>query len=347
MSPLYSEPVINPKTIKNLKENYRRECISRDKYSFYSQKLLKAGYITLANLFSACSYSENIHATNHSRVALILGIKLETDVAEYISQTVEEILREMLKEEQEAMDDYSNFVKDAEEEHYESAVMTMNIALKADRTHYDILKEAAESHDYWKKKQIHFYICGLCGYLFEDSDHLCPHCGIKPNISLSNHDGTPSVRNWDVYHETEAQQRQALPDISNIWYSKKSYPTKLINAIDFTSDITKTLKKNDWPESEIYRIVLSVTEASVNANEHGNKGCDGKEVHVECAVGNNFFFCSIQDEGDGFDPKDVPNPCLDENCLVAHGRGLKLISNLMTLLWFNDKGDKVFMLKKR
>lgn len=347
MNPKHSDLIITYKTIENLKENYRRESISRDKYVFYAYELRQMGYISLANFFSACAHSESIHVTCHSRVALILGIPLKTDVVECSSLTVWEIIQEMLQEEQDAIDDYSNFLIDAKDEHYMSAVTTMDIALKADRTHYDILKKAADSYNYWKNEDRQFYTCALCGYIHEDSRHVCPICGVKPDIFLPFPDDGSIEKNWEFYQEAEARQRQALPQVGGIWYFSKSYPTKFVNSVDFTTVITQTLEKNGWSETEIYGVVLSLTEAAFNANEHGNKGTDGKMIHVECTIGDNFFFCSIQDDGEGFDPKNVPNPCLAENLLIPRGRGLKLINNFMTLVWFNNIGNKIFMLKKR
>lgn len=347
MNPNAFDPMVSQKTIENLQENFRRESVSSGKYNIYAQKLQEAGYEALANFFHACSHSEIVHATRHSRVALILGIKLETDVVECKAETVEEILREMLQEEQDAMDDYPRFLKDAEGEQYASVVMTMSVALKADRTHYNILKKLVETRNCWKGEKHQFYACALCGYVHEKLRRVCPICGAKPEIFLPFPDDGYFGRDWPFYGEAETSSESALPSVGEIWYFEQSYPTKLVNAVGFTTTVTEVLEQNGWPQAEIYGIVLSVTEAAVNANEHGNKGADDKEVHVECSIADDFFFCSMQDDGDGFIPKNVPNPCLEENRNITHGRGLKLIDNFMTNVWFNNKGNKIFMLKKR
>lgn len=340
-------PLIYPKTIQNLKENYRRESISSGKYGIYAQRLLQEGYESLANLFFACSHSEIIHAARHSRVALFLGIKLETEIVQCKAKTVKEILEEIISDEEDAAKDYAQFLKVAEEEGCSSAILTMSAALKADQTHYDYCKEAIESEDYWKNESRQFYSCALCGYVHEWSRIICPVCGAKPDMFLA----FPNDGHFDthllLFNKTEDQDQYALPFVRQMWNYEKIFPTELINAVELTTIITDALRDHGWSERDIYAIVLSLTEASVNANEHGNKGIVGKHVFVECALSHDFFFCSMQDEGEGFVPQDVPDPCLEENLLIAHGRGLKLISNFMTRIWFNSTGNKIYMMKNR
>lgn len=340
-------PKINPKTVENLKENYRRENISSGKYGIYAQKLQAAGYESLANLFYACSHSEIIHAARHSRVALLLGIKLETDIVRCEAESVEDILADMIREEQDAMADYPRFLKDAEEEEYTSAVLTMSASMKADRTHYDYCVDAAESGDYWKEKNLRFFTCALCGYVHERARIYCPVCGAKPEMFLPFPDDGHFDRDLLVFGEKKEKRPAALPAINDVWCYENVFPTLLITTVDFTTTITNTLENSGWPEEEIYAIVLSVTEAAVNANEHGNKGAADKNVYVECSISDDMFFCSMQDEGEGFSPQDVPDPCQDENLFVTHGRGLKLIDNFMSNVWFNGKGNKIFMVKTR
>ena len=53
----------------------------------------------------------------------------------------------------------------------------------------------------------------------------------------------------------------------------------------------------------------------------------------------------IEDEGDGFDPDDVPDPTLEENLELPSGRGLMLMKTFMTTVQYNEKGNRVFMEK--
>ena len=336
----------DPKTIANLRENYRRENISSGKYATYAQKLRQMGYESLANLFLACSHSEIIHATRHARVALLLGITLETQIAECKAESVSEILEEMLQEERDAMNDYELFLKEAQKEKFSSAMISMSAALRADQTHFEYCQEAAASGDYWKNEDRRFCVCALCGYVHAWTKVICPICGAKPDLFLSFFDRAHFDTESLLFEETSNQRGALLSFNDHTWTFEKVFLTEQIGAVELTETIGDALKNNGWSDQDIYAIILSLTEAVVNANEHGNKGVAGKKVAIECAVTDDFFLCSIEDEGEGFNYKEVPNPCLDENLCVPHGRGLKLISHFMSRVWYNVKGNKIFMIKK-
>ena len=53
----------------------------------------------------------------------------------------------------------------------------------------------------------------------------------------------------------------------------------------------------------------------------------------------------MSDEGPGFDPADVPDCTLDENLDKPSGRGLKLMRNFMTMVEYNEHGNRVVMEK--
>ncbi len=54
---------------------------------------------------------------------------------------------------------------------------------------------------------------------------------------------------------------------------------------------------------------------------------------------------SMTDEGRGFDPNAVPDPRYGENLYKAGGRGLLLICSYMDIVEFNERGNRVRMVK--
>lgn len=76
---------------------------------------------------------------------------------------------------------------------------------------------------------------------------------------------------------------------------------------------------------DIGSLGLAVREAMVNAVGHGNQFDEQKSVHFSVDVTPYRMTITIRDEGDGFDPDDVPDPTSVENLLKASGRGLLLI----------------------
>ena len=53
----------------------------------------------------------------------------------------------------------------------------------------------------------------------------------------------------------------------------------------------------------------------------------------------------IEDEGPGFDPLKLPDPTKKENLLLEGGRGVFLMQKLMDKVEYDDKGNKVSMIK--
>ncbi|MDO5565142.1 MAG: ATP-binding protein, partial [Planctomycetia bacterium] len=251
------------------------------------------------------------------------------------------------QEELDSMKDYPRFIEEARHDKSSSAILSMTAAMKADHSHYEYCQEASASEDMWKSERHQFYVCALCGFIHHWSRVTCPVCGARPELFLPFPDKEHFNPEALIFTSQEERAAMAVPDACGVWNFDHAYPTCLINAVEFTSEIADELHKRGWSDRDVYAIVLSLTEAAANSSEHGNKREEGKHVFVECSISSDFFFCTMRDEGEGFDPKKVPNPCLDENLLVAHGRGLKLISSYMSRVWFNQKGNKIFMLKNR
>ena len=55
----------------------------------------------------------------------------------------------------------------------------------------------------------------------------------------------------------------------------------------------------------------------------------------------------LTDEGQGFDPYEVPNPADDVNRHRTSGRGLFLMRVYMTWIRFNKRGNRVTLCKRR
>jgi len=73
----------------------------------------------------------------------------------------------------------------------------------------------------------------------------------------------------------------------------------------------------------------------------------GKTVTIEYSVSAEKVEVSITDEGEGFDPSQVPDPRLGENIYKTSGRGLLLIRSYMDLAEYNERGNSLHMVKYR
>jgi serine/threonine-protein kinase RsbW len=91
------------------------------------------------------------------------------------------------------------------------------------------------------------------------------------------------------------------------------------------------------------KILVATLEAVNNAINHGNKADPEKLVDVEIEFVNNEIRVTVSDEGEGFDPKKIPDPTLPDNIEELSGRGVFLMTKLADSIQFNEKGNIVTM----
>jgi serine/threonine-protein kinase RsbW len=101
-------------------------------------------------------------------------------------------------------------------------------------------------------------------------------------------------------------------------------------------------------EDDLHKIGMSVRECMVNAVVHGNRYNARKKVHVMIQRTADRLAIVIQDEGEGFDMAELPDPLANENLLRHSGRGLLLIQAFMDEFQIRPrepKGTEVKMVK--
>jgi len=101
-------------------------------------------------------------------------------------------------------------------------------------------------------------------------------------------------------------------------------------------------------EDDLHKIGMSVRECMVNAVVHGNRYNARKKVHVMIQRSSDRLAIVIQDEGEGFDMAELPDPLANENLLRHSGRGLLLIQAFMDEFQIRPrepKGTEVKMVK--
>ena len=122
-------------------------------------------------------------------------------------------------------------------------------------------------------------------------------------------------------------------------------PSDLAEARRVQELIECALQASAYSEHDIFSIKLALEEALVNAIKHGNQYDRNKKVEISYEVRPDRFVISITDEGEGFDPADVPDPTAFENLERPCGRGLMLIKHYMTEVEYNRRGNSVTMAK--
>jgi serine/threonine-protein kinase RsbW len=95
-------------------------------------------------------------------------------------------------------------------------------------------------------------------------------------------------------------------------------------------------------DDDIYgNVMIAVTESVNNAIHHGNKGIKEKNVLLKLVLEKNSIKFRIEDEGSGFDFKNLPDPTSTENLNKPGGRGIFLMKNLCDEVSFSKDGSVV------
>lgn len=112
-------------------------------------------------------------------------------------------------------------------------------------------------------------------------------------------------------------------------------------------EVIDQMRRCGFPRNDVFGVQLALEEALTNAIKHGHQHDYSKEVRVEWAVDENRVWISIEDQGDGFSHCAVCDPTLPENVKQPGGRGLLFMRTYMCSLEYNQKGNRVTMVKNR
>lgn len=125
-----------------------------------------------------------------------------------------------------------------------------------------------------------------------------------------------------------------------------SSPDKISVVDEFLED---WLRKRGVAENTIADLAIAITELVNNAINHGNKQREGKKVTLTLRYGDGEIEASITDEGEGFDPEDIPDPLAEENLLKEIGRGIFIVKSLMDDFRYTSRpegGTMISIVKK-
>lgn len=94
--------------------------------------------------------------------------------------------------------------------------------------------------------------------------------------------------------------------------------------------------------TDIYgNILIAALEAANNAILHGNKLDENKLVYIIINKDEKTLKIRVDDEGEGFDYKNIPDPTAPENIENINGRGIFLMEKLSDGMEFSRNGATV------
>lgn len=132
------------------------------------------------------------------------------------------------------------------------------------------------------------------------------------------------------------------------WHEKiefeiPSYVSLMHDVLDY---LMKRVEKSGVVNPETSNLFVALDEAFVNAVKHGNKFNSEKLVRIIVEVSKEEARFTIEDEGDGFDVNSIPDPTDPENLFKTSGRGVLFIHNIMDEVTYNERGNRLTMIKK-
>ncbi|MDX6611310.1 MAG: serine/threonine-protein kinase RsbW [Blastocatellia bacterium] len=99
-------------------------------------------------------------------------------------------------------------------------------------------------------------------------------------------------------------------------------------------------------QPERSNLFVALDEAFVNAVKHGNKNNPGKLLRITAELSPSEAVFTVEDEGEGFDIQQIPDPTDPANLFKTSGRGVLLIYNIMDEVEYNAQGNLVKMVKR-
>ena len=117
-----------------------------------------------------------------------------------------------------------------------------------------------------------------------------------------------------------------------------SSPKCIAELEQFVETISKRyhISEDKYPD-----ILISLTEAVNNAIIHGNQTDERKQVVLHSKLAGTQLLICVEDEGRGFEPGNVPDPCCAENIEKTGGRGVLIMRSLCDSIHFRNNGATV------
>ena len=165
------KPLKGPKTEQNLREAFAGESMARNKYSYYSSKAKKDGYVQIAAIFEETANNEKEHAK--------IWFKLLHDGA--VPATEVNLADAAEGEMYEWTDMYDRMAKEAAEEGFNEIAALFRGVAKIEKEHeerYRKLLANVEGGLVFSRDEEMIWQCSNCGHIVigKKAPELCPVC---------------------------------------------------------------------------------------------------------------------------------------------------------------------------
>lgn len=150
-----------------------------------------------------------------------------------------------------------------------------------------------------------------------------------------------TVLNYKIQFVDKVEYVQDLHE--KIEFELPSSISMMHSVLDY---LMKRVEKLGVIKSEQSNLFVALDEAFVNAVKHGNKFDAGKLIRITAEVSKQEARFTIEDEGEGFDVNSIPDPLDPQNLFKTSGRGVLFIYNIMDEVKYNERGNRLTMVKR-
>jgi serine/threonine-protein kinase RsbW len=154
----------------------------------------------------------------------------------------------------------------------------------------------------------------------------------------------------DIVEKTLAYKLRFVDDLKVIPFVREKIDFELPSDVSLMNGVLQYLMervaKLGLIKPERSNLFIALDEAFVNAVKHGNHNDPRKLVRITADLSAQEARFTVEDEGEGFNVQEIPDPRDPANLFKTSGRGVLLIYNIMDEVQYNERGNRLTMVKR-
>jgi anti-sigma regulatory factor (Ser/Thr protein kinase)/ActR/RegA family two-component response regulator len=154
----------------------------------------------------------------------------------------------------------------------------------------------------------------------------------------------------NIVEKTLAYKLRFVDDLKILPYVREKIDFELPSDVSLMNGVLQYLIERVSQlgiiKPERSNLFVALDEAFVNAVKHGNHNDPRKLVRITAELSSKEARFTVEDEGDGFNVQEIPDPRDPANLFKASGRGVLLIYNIMDEVKYNERGNRLTMVKR-
>ena len=160
----------------------------------------------------------------------------------------------------------------------------------------------------------------------------------------------PSPALHDLIEKTLSFKIRCIDTAQDVKHVREKIDLELPSDLTLMNSVLEYLldrvQKLGLVEIEQSNLFVALDEAFVNAVKHGNRNNPEKLLRVTAELSAREAIFTVEDEGEGFDVREIPDPTDPANLFKSSGRGVLLIYNIMDEVEYSRGGAKLKMVKR-